>query len=180
MLGRHGESPARPHLGDGRSHWAPQGKRQSQVLSRVRGRNADYQFLEIFVWFWCSRTHLSLTHHFFYRSGSISMACDVDVAKLRFDLSSKRHKITHILLCRCRLVIIYTNVRVKLKSQAQSEFAYRQIVIKTSFSSRGEEREKIEITKQRKRAAFAERYRKWVFPAKKREAWLVFFNLQHI
>lgn len=46
VLGRHGKSPACPHLWAGRSHWAPQGKRQSQVLSRVRGRNADLSFPE--------------------------------------------------------------------------------------------------------------------------------------
>ena len=47
VLDRHGESPTRLHLWAGRSHWAPQGKRQSQVLSRVRGRNGDYLLLEI-------------------------------------------------------------------------------------------------------------------------------------
>lgn len=40
----------------------------------------------------------------------------------------------------CRLVVIYTNVTVKLKLQAQREFAYSQMVIKPSFLTRGEER----------------------------------------
>lgn len=45
---RHGQSPARPHLWAGRSYWAPEGKRQSQVLPRVRGRAAAYLPEKIF------------------------------------------------------------------------------------------------------------------------------------
>lgn len=41
-LDRHGESPACSHLWAGRSHRAPEGERQSQVLSRVWGMSADY------------------------------------------------------------------------------------------------------------------------------------------
>lgn len=47
VFNRHGQSPSRLHLWNGRSHWAPQGKWQSQVLPRVRGRNADYSSLEV-------------------------------------------------------------------------------------------------------------------------------------
>lgn len=47
LLGRHGKSPTHSHLWAGRSHRAPQGERQSQVLSRIWGRNADYLSLKI-------------------------------------------------------------------------------------------------------------------------------------
>lgn len=49
VLGRHGESPARPHLRAGGSLRAPQGQRQPQVLPRVRGRCAACLLLEGFT-----------------------------------------------------------------------------------------------------------------------------------
>lgn len=40
----------------------------------------------------------------------------------------------------CCLVVIYTNIRGKLKLQAQREFAYSQMVIKPSFLHSGGEK----------------------------------------
>lgn len=119
VLGRHGKSPACPHLWAGRSHWAPQGKRQSQVLSRVRGRNADYLSLKIFnlgnssafdavthiylpliTFFWCRFNFNSGRHTY--------IACAV---KLRFDSSSQNDTRWSTFPSCCCLVVIYTHVR---------------------------------------------------------------------
>lgn len=106
-LDRHGKSSACSHLWAGRSHWAPEGKWQSQVLSRVRGRSADYLSLKNF---WCRFLHLAshiLFHSFAFRCVFIEW-----------------YKIKHILRFPQSCCYLYKYKGQKLKLQAQREFAW--------------------------------------------------------